>query len=409
MTVLDRFLKYINIATTSNEASNTCPSTPGQLELGEILVQELLDLGITDAAMDHNGYIMATIPSNIEKDAPVIGFISHLDTAPDLATVGIKPRLVEHYDGSAITLNQELDIVLSPETYPEMLNYIGQDLVVTDGLTLLGADDKAGVSEIMSMAERLMTDDSIKHGTIKIGFTPDEEIGRGADLFDVEKFAAKYAYTMDSGAIGEMEYESFNADNSVIIFNGRNVHPGYAKNVMINSLEVAQEFHAMLPSAERPQYTSDREGYFYLHHMEGSVEKTKTIYLVRDHDKVQFEERRQLIRDAVDFLNKKYGEDTVQLDSKVMYNNMGEMIEPVFEIVDLARQAMEDNGITPILKPIRGGTDGARLSFMGLPCPNLFAGGHNFHGKHEFVPVQSMEKAVDVMVSIIGKFAELDH
>lgn len=404
MTVLERFLNYIAIETTSHEASNTCPSTPGQLTLGKQLVEELQALGIKDAAMDDNGYIMATIESNIDKDVPVVGFISHLDTAPDLTTKGTTPRIVTNYDGSIITLNEEHGIVLSPSTYPKMLNYLGQDIVVTNGLTLLGADDKAGVAEIMTMAEILMTDTTIKHGTIKIGFTPDEEIGRGADKFDVEKFGASYAYTMDSGELGEMEYESFNADNPIVTFNGRNVHPGYAKNIMINSLEVAQEFHSMLPPADRPQFTTGREGYFYLHHLEGKVEKTTAIYLIRDHDKQLFQERRELLQEVAKYLNHKYGEGTVEIESRVMYNNMGEMIEPVFEIVELAKEAMLDNGIEPIIKPIRGGTDGARLSFMGLPCPNLFAGGHNFHGRHEFVPVQSMEKAVDVMITLIDKF-----
>lgn len=405
MTVLDRFLNYIKVETTSHEASNTCPSTPGQLVLGKQLVEELQAMGIKDAHMDENGYIMATIESNIDKDVPVIGFISHLDTAPDLTTKGISPRIVKNYDGSVITLNEEHGIALSPETFPDMLNHIGDDLVVTNGLTLLGADDKAGVAEIMTMADRLMNNPDIKHGTIKIGFTPDEEIGRGADKFDVEKFGATYAYTMDSGKIGEIEYESFNADNPIITFNGRNVHPGYAKNKMISSIEISHEFHAMLPPADRPQYTADREGYFYLHHIEGIVEKTTAIYLVRDHDNAKFEARKQLITDAINFLNAKYGEGTVEIQWRHMYNNMGEKIRPVMEIVDIAKEAMLEHGITPLERPIRGGTDGARLSFMGLPTPNIFAGGHNFHGKHEFVPVQSMEKAVDVMITIIEKFA----
>ncbi len=407
MTVLERFLSYIKVETTSNEASNTCPSTPGQLTLGKQLVEELLELGIEDAHMDENGYIMATIESNIDSNVPTIGFIAHMDTAPDLTTKGISPRIIEKYDGNDIILNEEQNIILSPSTFPSMRNYVGQDLVVTNGLTLLGADDKAGIAEIMTMAERLMSDATIKHGTIKIGFTPDEEIGRGgADKFDVEKFGATFAYTLDSGPIGEMEYESFNADNPIVTFNGRNIHPGYAKNKMINALEIAQEFHALLPPADRPQFTSGREGYFYLHHLDGKVEKATAIYLIRDHDKVKFEERRTLFSKAAEFLNAKYGQGSVEIQSRLMYNNMGEMIEPVFEIVDIAKEVMLEHDITPpIVKPIRGGTDGARLSFMGLPCPNIFAGGHNFHGKHEFVPVQSMEKAVDVAIGIIKKFA----
>lgn len=404
MTVLERFLKYIVIPTTSNEASNTCPSTPNQLILGKMLVDELLEMGITDAAMDDNGYIMATIPSNIEKEVPTIGFISHMDTAPDLSTEGIVPRIVEAYDGNPIVLNEAHNITLSPEDFPGMLDYLGEDLVVTNGLTLLGADDKAGLAEIMSAAAFFMANPAVPHGTIKIGFTPDEEIGRGADKFDVAKFNADFAYTLDGGPIGELEFESFNANNTHVTIHGRNVHPGSAKDRMINSLEIAQELNSLLPKAERPQFTTGYEGFYHMHDLRGSVEEAKMFYLLRDHDKGKFEQRKAIFRSAVDHLNLKYGEGTVEADMKDMYFNMGEKIEPVYEIVDVAKDVMIDLGIEPIIKPIRGGTDGARLSFEGLPCPNIFAGGHNFHGKHEFVPVKSMEMAVEVIIGIVGAF-----
>jgi tripeptide aminopeptidase len=404
MTVLERFLKYIAVETTSNEASTTCPSTPNQKVLGQMLVDELLGMGLTDANMDDNGYVMASIPSNVDKDVPTLGFIAHMDTAPDLTTKDIKPRVVENYDGSVLVLNEEKDIVLSPEDYPSMLNYTGQDLVVTNGLTLLGADDKAGIAEIMTAVEVLTSNKDIPHGEIKIGFTPDEEIGRGADKFDVEKFNATYAYTLDGGPIGELEFESFNANNVKMVFHGRNVHPGYAKDRMINSMEMAQEFHAMLPHEQRPQFTSGYEGFYHQIYFKGIVEETSVGYIIRDHDRDLFEERKALFVRAMDFINAKYGEGSVEADMKDMYYNMGEKIEPVFEIVDIAKKAMIDLDIEPLVHPIRGGTDGARLSFMGLPCPNIFAGGHNFHGKHEFVPVQSMEKAVLVVLGIIDGF-----
>lgn len=406
MTVLERFLKYIDVPTTSNEASQNCPSTDTQLVLGKILVEEMLAMGIQDAAMDEHGYVMGTIPSNLDKKVPTIGFIAHMDTAPDLTTIGIKPRLVENYDGSVIRLNAEHDIDLSPEDYPDMLNYIGQDLVVTNGLTLLGADDKSGIAEIMTAAQYFMDNPDVPHGTIKIGFTPDEEIGRGADKFDVAKFGAEFAYTLDGGPVGELEYESFNANNTYVTIHGRNVHPGYSKDRMINSQEIAIELNMMLPRAERPQYTTGYEGFFHLHDFKGSVEETKLFYLLRDHDRELFEARKAIFRSAVEHLNLKYGEGTVEADMRDMYYNMGEKIEPVFDIVDTAKDVMIELGIEPLIKPIRGGTDGARLSFEGLPCPNIFAGGHNFHGKHEFVPVQSMEKAVEVVKGIIAKYAE---
>ena len=408
MTVLERFLKYIVVPTTSNEANPTCPSTPNQKVLGQMLVDELLGLGLEDAEMDENGYVMATLPANTEKELPVLGFIAHMDTAPDLTTENIQPRIVENYDGSTIILNQEKSIVLSPEDFPSLNDYTGLDLVVTDGLTLLGADDKAGIAEIMTAVETFVNNPEIPHGKIRIGFTPDEEIGRGADLFDVEKFGAEYAYTLDGGPVGELEYESFNANNVHVTIHGRNVHPGSAKNRMINSMEIAQELHSMLPAAERPQYTTGYEGFYHLHHMQGNVEETRMAYLLRDHDREIFEKRKEIFKDAMATLNKRYGEGTVEADMKDRYYNMGEKIEPVFEIVEIAKQAMLDLDIEPIIKPIRGGTDGSRLSYMGLPCPNIFAGGHNFHGKHEYVPVQSMEKAVKVILGIVDGFVTRD-
>lgn len=405
MNVLDRFLKYIAVETTSEESSMTCPSTKGQLELGAILVEELKAMGLEDANMDDNGYVMATLPSNMDKEVPTIGFIAHMDTAPDLTTKDINPRIVKNYDGGDVILNEELDIVLSPTDFPEMAVYAGQDLVVTDGKTLLGADDKAGVAEIMTAIATLVENPEIKHGTIKVGFTPDEEIGRGADKFDVERFNADYAYTLDGGPIGELEYESFNANNPKLVIHGRNVHPGYAKDRMINSMDIMMELHGMLPVADKPQFTAGYEGFFHQTFITGSVEQTSTGYIIRDHDRTKFEARKQLLVDAVDFINKKYGEGTVDLEMKDSYYNMGEKIEPVFHIVDIVKDVMEDLGIEPLVHPIRGGTDGSRLSYMGLPCPNIFAGGHNFHGKHEFVPVQSMEKAVDVVVGIVKAFA----
>lgn len=406
MTVLERFLKYIAVPTTSDEESTTCPSTPNQKVLGQMLVGELQGMGIQDVYMDDKGYVMGTIPSNIDKEVPTIGFIAHIDTAPDLTTVGIEPRVVKDYDGSVICLNEAKNIVLSPESYPSLLGYVGQDLVVTNGLTLLGADDKAGVAEIMSAAAYFTSNPDVAHGTIKIAFTPDEEIGRGADHFDVEKFGAEYAYTLDGGEIGELEYESFNANNVHITIHGQNVHPGSAKNKMINSMQIAMELDRMLPQAQRPQYTEGYEGFFHLQDMKGTVEETKMFYILRDHDRSLFEKRKALLKSSVALLNQQYGEGTIDLDMKDMYYNMGEKIQPVYDIVEDAKEVMIELGIEPIIRPIRGGTDGSRLSFMGLPCPNIFAGGHNFHGKHEFVPVQSMEKAVEVIKGIVAKAAE---
>lgn len=410
-TVTDRFLRYIQIPTTSNEESLSCPSTEGQRDLGEVLVQELLALGLEDASIDEHGYVMATLPSNIidNKHIPVIGFIAHLDTAPDLTTEGIKPRIVRNYQGETIVLDEEANIILSPEDFPVLLNYQSQDLIVTDGHTLLGADDKAGVAEIMSAIAYLVAHKEIKHGTIKVGFTPDEEIGRGADFFDVARFNADYAYTLDGGEIGELEYESFNAANATLHIHGRNVHPGYAKGLMINALEIADELHHMLPKAEQPQYTQDYEGFFHRTEVQGSVDHTKVKYIIRDHDRERFEKRKAILEQAVGMVNLQYGEGTAILDMKDMYYNMGEQISSSMFLVDIAIQAMIDVEVEPLIKPIRGGTDGSRLSFMGLPCPNIFAGGHNFHGRHEFIPITSMEKAVDVILGIAKRFVDFSN
>lgn len=409
MTITERFLNYIKIPTTADETADTCPSSKGQLELGKMLVNELQALGIEDANMDQNGYVIATIPSNLDYDVETIGFIAHMDTAQDMTTVGIKPRIIENYDGNVITLNEMDGTILSPDDFPILKKYIGQDLIVTDGTTLLGADDKAGIAEIMTMAETLMKNPDIKHGTIKIGFTPDEEIGKGANLFEVDKFGADYAYTLDGGEIGELEYESFNANNIKIHVQGRNVHPGTAKNRMINSMEIAMELHHMLPADQKPQYTEGYEGFFHLTKFEGCVEETQVAYILRDHDKHLFEEKKTLMKNVCNFINNKYGHGTVELEMQDMYFNMGQMIIEHYHIVEIAKEAMEEVGITPIIHPIRGGTDGSRLSYMGLPCPNLFAGGHNFHGKYEFVPIQSMEMAVTTILRIIDKFSQKRH
>lgn len=406
MNVLNRFLNYIAVETTSSETSESCPSTTGQLELGKLLTKELHELGIHDAHMDENGYVMATLPSNVNYDVPTIGFIAHMDTAPDLTTKNINPRVLKNYDGTPIVLNEALNILLSPEDFPDLKDYIGQDLVVTDGKTLLGADDKAGISEIMSAIATLVHNPQLPHGKIRIGFTPDEEIGRGADKFDVAKFGATYAYTMDGGPIGELEFESFNANNAKVHVQGRNVHPGYAKDRMINALEIIQEFHALLPKQEKPEFTTGYEGFFHLTQLNGTVEEATSSFIIRDHDRTKFESKKELFNSAADFLNKKYGANTVTVELKDMYYNMGEKIKPVYEIVEIAKQAMLDEGIEPHIVPIRGGTDGSRLSYMGLPCPNIFAGGHNFHGKHEFISVQSMEKAVKVILNIINHFSK---
>lgn len=398
--VLNRFLKYVQFETTSNEKSQTTPSTENQLEFAKVLGDELKQLGLEDVSVDDNGYVMATLPSNIEKEVPTIGFIAHMDTSPDMSGKDVKPNIVEDYDGKDIVLNKENNIILSVDDFPEIKNYIGETIITTDGTTLLGADDKAGIAEIITAVEYLIENPHIPHGTVKIGFTPDEEIGRGADYFDVEKFGADFAYTVDGGPIGELEYENFNAATANISIQGVNIHPGTAKGKMVNSILIGMELHSMLPVNERPEYTEGYEGFYLLDDFVGTVEKTHMSYIIRDHDMDKFTRKKDVLKEVVKFLNYKYG-DIVQLEIEDSYYNMKEKIVPVMEIVEIAKKAMKEVGVEPIISPIRGGTDGARLSYMGLPCPNLFTGGHNFHGKYEYIPVFAMEKAVEVILKII--------
>lgn len=399
MTVVDRFLKYVTFATQSDEESGITPSTSGQRVFAEALVKELEALGLEEISLDDNSYLMATLPSNMEdKEVPTIGFISHLDTSPDMSGEGVKPRIVS-YAGGDIVLNEAENIVLSPRMFPEMEQYIGQDLIVTDGTTLLGADDKAGVAAIISAVAYLKEHPEIKHGKIRIGFTPDEEIGAGADHFDVEKFGCEFAYTVDGGEIGELEYENFNAAAAKVVFSGRNVHPGTAKDKMVNASLLAVEFASMLPADQRPETTEGYEGFFHLTTMVGSVEQAVLQYIVRDHSRELFEQKKQLLEQITAQLNKKYP-GMVSLEMHDQYYNMREIVEPKKYIVDLASEAMEAVGVKPQIKPIRGGTDGARLSFMGLPCPNLFTGGYNFHGRYEYIPIPSLQKSMETVVKI---------
>lgn len=399
MTVVDRFLKYVTFATQSDEESGITPSTSGQRVFAEALVKELEALGLEEISLDDNSYLMATLPSNMEdQEVPTIGFISHLDTSPDMSGEGVKPRIVS-YAGGDIVLNEAENIVLSPHMFPEMEQYIGQDLIVTDGTTLLGADDKAGVAAIISAVAYLKEHPEIKHGKIRIGFTPDEEIGAGADHFDVEKFGCEFAYTVDGGEIGELEYENFNAAAAKVVFSGRNVHPGTAKDKMVNASLLAVEFASMLPADQRPETTEGYEGFFHLTTMIGSVEQAVLQYIVRDHSHELFEQKKQLLEQITAQLNKKYP-GMVSLEMHDQYYNMREIVEPKKYIVDLASEAMEAVGVKPQIKPIRGGTDGARLSFMGLPCPNLFTGGHNFHGRYEYIPIPSLQKSMETVVKI---------
>ena len=399
MTVVDRFLKYVTFATQSDEESGITPSTSGQRVFAEALVKELEALGLEEISLDDNSYLMATLPSNMEdKEVPTIGFISHLDTSPDMSGEGVKPRIVS-YAGGDIVLNEAENIVLSPRMFPEMEQYIGQDLIVTDGTTLLGADDKAGVAAIISAVAYLKEHPEIKYGKIRIGFTPDEEIGAGADHFDVEKFGCEFAYTVDGGEIGELEYENFNAAAAKVVFSGRNVHPGTAKDKMVNASLLAVEFASMLPADQRPETTEGYEGFFHLTTMVGSVEQAVLQYIVRDHSRELFEQKKQLLEQITAQLNKKYP-GIVSLEMHDQYYNMREIVEPKKYIVDLASEAMEAVGVKPQIKPIRGGTDGARLSFMGLPCPNLFTGGHNFHGRYEYIPIPSLQKSMETVVKI---------
>ncbi|WP_072895224.1 peptidase T [Clostridium fallax] len=401
MNVTERFLNYVKVNTKSDETTGTTPSTKGQLELGKILAEELKSLGVKDVTISEFGYVYGTLPSNTSKKLPTIGFISHMDTSPDMSGENIKPQFVKNYNGEDIILNKEFNIVLSPKEFPELNLYKGKTLITTDGTTLLGADDKAGIAEIITAIEYLINNPEIEHGTIKIAFTPDEEIGEGADHFDVKFFGADFAYTVDGGRLGELEYENFNAAAATITIKGRNVHPGSAKNKMINSMLVANEFINMLPSNQVPEKTEGYEGFFHLIDMKGDVENSTIAFIIRDFFTEGFENRINLMKKISEELNGKYGEGTVTVNIKEQYRNMKEKVEPVIHIVETAKKAMEDSGVVPQVVPIRGGTDGARLSFMGLPTPNLFTGGENFHGKYEFIPTESMEKAVEVILNII--------
>ena len=403
--ILDRFLRYIAIDTQADPNSESQPSAARELNLSRLLCDELTAMGV-QAELDEYGYVMATIPSNCGKDVPAIGFIAHVDTAPDAAGACTNPQIISNYDGSDIPLKGVEGLALKVSDFPEMLAYKGQTLITTDGTTLLGADDKAGVAEIMDAVQYIVNHPEFKHGEIKIGFTPDEEIGRGVVKFDVAKFGAKYAYTMDGGAIGELEYENFNAAGATVKIQGRNIHPGYAKGKMLNAILIGMELNALLPVDQRPEYTTGYEGFYHIIGFNGTVEEATFSYIIRDHDMSLYEEKKAYMRKCVDFINEKYGAGTATVEIKHQYYNMRKEVEPHYHIVEKAKKAMEMEGIVPNIKPIRGGTDGANLSFMGLPCPNIFAGGHNFHGKMEFVPLESMEKASKVILNIISLYAE---
>lgn len=405
MTVVDRFLNYVKFDTQSDELTNLTPSTPGQMIFAQHLEKELQELGLTEISLDDNGYLMATLPANTDKDVPTIGFIAHLDTSPDMSGRHVKPRIVEKYAGGDITLNSEENVVLSPSQFPELNDYVGHDLIVTDGNTLLGADDKAGIAEIIAAVDYLKNHPEIKHGKIRIAFNPDEEIGQGAHKFDVKNFDADWAYTMDGGAIGELEFENFNAAVAKVTFKGLNVHPGYAKHKMLNSIRVANQYAIMLPRWETPEHTENYEGFYHLIGFEGSVEKTVLTYIIRDHDRDRFERRKRELEHLTRKVNCEFP-GCASIEIKDQYYNMREKIEPVMHIIDTAIKAMENVGVTPKVQPIRGGTDGAQLSFKGLPCPNIFAGGLNFHGRYEFVPISSMEKATEVIVEICRLVAQ---
>lgn len=404
--LIDRFVSYVTVDTESDPTSENTPSTKKQWDLANALVTELKDIGMQDVSIDENSYIMATLPSNSDKELPIIGFISHFDTSPDFTGANVKPQIIENYDGSDIVLNKEQDIILSPSYFEDLLLYKGQTIITTDGTTLLGADDKAGITEIISAMEYLINHPELKHGTIKVGFTPDEEIGRGAHKFDVKKFGADWAYTMDGSQVGELEYENFNAAGAVVTVKGKIVHPGYAKGKLINSMYIATQFINSLPKMETPEHTEGREGFFHLHDMNGAVEETKLQYIIRDHDLSKFEARKKIINKLAAELNSQYGREVISVEIKDQYFNMREKIEPVMHIVKIAEEAMIQANIKPLIKPIRGGTDGSQLSYMGLPCPNIFAGGHNFHGRYEYVPVESMQKAIEVIVNIAQLIAK---
>lgn len=398
--VLDRFLRYVKVYTTSDHNSTSYPSTNRQLPFADQLAEELRGMGLTEVGRDQHGYVTATLPANTDKELPVIGFISHMDTSPDYSGENVNPQIIKAYQGQEIVLDASSNTVLSPKDFPALLKYIGQDLVTTDGTTLLGADDKAGIAEIFTAMEYLLNHPEIKHGKIRVCITPDEEVGQGTKYFDVAKFGADFAYTLDGGEIGELEYENFNAAGAKITVKGRSVHPGYAKNTMINSTLVAMQIVQMLPPEQRPEHTTGYEGFFHLTSFEGDVSETKLEFIIRDHDLTKFEEKKNLMREVCNMVNLRYGTGTVNLELKDQYFNMKQKVEPVKYIVDIAEQAMSEVGVKPKVKAIRGGTDGAQLSWKELPCPNIFAGGHNFHGPYEFVPVQSMQKAVEVIVRI---------
>ncbi|HZG59756.1 MAG TPA: peptidase T [Anoxybacillus sp.] len=404
--IIERFTKYVKIDTQSNPNSDTCPSTPGQWTLAKMLVEELKAIGMEEVTVDENGYVMATLPSNTDKDVPTIGFLAHMDTATDFTGANVKPQIVESYDGGDIILNEELHIVLSPTDFPELANYKGHTLITTDGTTLLGADNKAGIAEIMTAMAYLIQHPEIKHGKVRVAFTPDEEIGRGPHKFDVAAFGAKYAYTVDGGPLGELEYESFNAAQAKITFKGKNVHPGTAKGKMINSMKMAMEFHEYLPANEAPEYTEGYEGFYHLLSFQGDVEETKLHYIIRDFDRQQFEARKAKMEEIAAKLQEKYGKERIAIEIKDQYYNMREKIEPVKEVVDIAYEAMKNLGIEPKISPIRGGTDGSQLSYMGLPTPNIFTGGENFHGRYEYISVDNMIKATNVIIEIIKLFEQ---
>ncbi|WP_285768066.1 peptidase T [Peribacillus sp. SI8-4] len=402
--IIDRFTSYVKVDTQSNEESSSCPSTPGQLTLANALVKELQSIGMEEVTIDANGYVMATLPANTDKDVPTIGFLAHVDTATDFTGKNVKPQLVDNYDGRDLTLHEELDIILSPKEFPSLKNYEGHTLITTDGTTLLGADNKAGIAEIMTAMDHLIQHPEIKHGKIRVAFTPDEEIGRGPHKFDVNAFNAQFAYTVDGGPLGELEYESFNAASAKIKFKGTNIHPGTAKGKMVNSAKIAMEFHNLLPSAEAPEHTEGYEGFYHLLSFQGDVEETRLAYIIRDFDRQKFNGRKEYMTHITEKLKEKYGQKRIELELKDQYFNMKEKIEPVKEIVDIAHEAMENLGIQPKISPIRGGTDGSQLSYMGLPTPNIFTGGENFHGKYEFISVDNMMLATKVIVEIASLF-----
>lgn len=403
--ILDRFLRYVAVDTQSDPESESQPSSARQLDLLKMLCAELQGMGV-EASLDEYGYVMASIPSNCGKDVPAVGFIAHVDTSPDASGKDIRPQIIRNYDGGDILLNAETGLSLKTDEFPELKAYAGQTIITTDGTTLLGADDKAGVAEIMDAVQYMVSHPEFRHGPVKIGFTPDEEIGRGVVKFDVARFGAKYAYTMDGGAIGELEYENFNAASATVRIQGRNIHPGYAKGKMLNAILIGMELNSLLPVEQRPEYTDGYEGFLHIVGFNGTVEEASFSYIIRDHDMKLFEEKKEMLRKCVDFINFKYGEGVAKAEIKHQYYNMRKEVEPHYHIIEKAVKAMEMEGITPHIQPIRGGTDGANLSFMGLPCPNIFAGGHNFHGKMEYVPLESMEKASKVILNIISLFAE---